>query len=103
MYYELYIDVLFLVNFMMDYLLLLIVKRILKCSATHGNICIGSLAGSFMTCVVIAAPFENTLIKFILFHFVISLLMLKIGLGLSSLEETLRGLDRKSTRLNSSH
>lgn len=91
MYYELYIDVLFLVNFMMDYLLLLIVKRILKCSATHGNICIGSLAGSFMTCVVIAAPFENTLIKFILFHFVISLLMLKIGLGLSSLEETLRG------------
>lgn len=41
MYYELYIDVLFLVNFMMDYILLLLVRRMLKCTATHGNIWYG--------------------------------------------------------------
>ena len=54
MYYELYIDVLFLVNFMMDYILLLLVRRMLKCTATHGNICMGAMTGSFLMCHHIA-------------------------------------------------
>lgn len=80
MYYELYIDVLFLVNFMMDYILLLITKKILKCSATHGNICLGALAGSILTCLVVALPIPGTFVKFILFHTVVNSVMIKIGL-----------------------
>lgn len=80
MYYELYIDVLFLVNFMMDYILLLISRKILKCSATHGYICLGALAGSVLTCLIVAAPIPYAFVKFVLFHTVVNITMIKIGL-----------------------
>lgn len=80
MYYELYIDVLFLVNFMMDYILLLLVRKILKCSATHGNICLGALTGSVLTCLVVVMPIPYAFVKFILFHAVVNAAMIKAGL-----------------------
>lgn len=80
MYHELYIDVFFLVNFMMDYLLLLLVRRMLKCSDTHGNICIGSILGSFLTCVTVGLPIPCASVKYFIFHTIISFLMLKTGL-----------------------
>lgn len=92
MYHELYIDVFFCVNFMMDYLLLLIVKRILKFSATHGNICFGSLLGSSLTCLVVVIPVLSPLIKLMIFHGGISLLMLRAGLGIKEKREMFRGL-----------
>ena len=79
-YYELYIDVLFLVNFMMDYILLLLVRKMLKCTATHGNICIGAMTGSFLTCLVIILPVLHPFLKFILFHVVVNTAMIKQGL-----------------------
>jgi len=78
--YELYIDVFFLVNFMMDYILLSLVQKMLKCTATHGSICIGAVAGALCTCVIMIIPGMNTLVKFILFHGAVSILMIKIGL-----------------------
>ena len=78
--YELYIDVLFLVNFMMDYILLLLVRKMLKCTATHGNICIGAMTGSFLTCLVIILPVLHPFLKFILFHVVVNTAMIKAGL-----------------------
>lgn len=79
MYYELYIDLLFLVNFMMDSLLLLTVKHVLKCPATHGRIFLGGAVGSVLTCVVIIMPFPG-IIKLILFHTVVNTIMIIIGL-----------------------
>lgn len=79
MYYELYIDVFFLVNFMMDYLLLQLVRRILKCPATHGRICIGALTGAFLMCAAMVIPGMNTFVRFILFHGIISVVMIKTG------------------------
>lgn len=79
MYYELYIDVFFLVNFMMDYLLLQLVRRILKCPATHGRICIGALTGAFLMCTVVIIPGMNAFVRFILFHGVINIVMIKTG------------------------
>lgn len=80
MYYELYVDVLFLVNFMMDYLLLLLLKKMLKCTATHGRICIGAALGSLLTCVVVVLPIPYAAIKFILFHMVVNTIMIRAGL-----------------------
>ena len=60
MYYELYIDVFFLVNFMMDYLLLRLTGKMMKCSATHGRIIAGAAAGSLCTCAVMVIPGMNT-------------------------------------------
>lgn len=80
MYYELYIDVLFLVNFMMDSLLLLSVNQMLKCPTTHGRIYLGGAVGSILTCAVIAMPIPGG-IKFILFHTAVNTIMIKTGLG----------------------
>lgn len=80
MYYELYIDVFFLINFMMDYILLSLVQKILKCPATHGRVLLGAAAGAFSTCVIMVIPGMNTFLKFILFHTVSNILMIKTGL-----------------------
>ncbi len=85
MVYELYIDVLFLVNFMMDYLLLRLVKRMLKCTATHGSICLGAALGSLLTCVIVVIPIPHIVIKFILFHGVINTIMIRIGLKIKDI------------------
>ena len=82
MHYELYIDVFFLVNFMMDCILLEIVCKILKCPARHGSICIGAMLGAVLTCIVVIVPGLNTPVKFLLFHGVINVVMIKTGLKL---------------------
>lgn len=92
MYYELYIDVLFLVNFMMDYLVLLITRRILKCTATHVNICLGALAGSFATCLIVCLPIPYAVVKFVLFHVVINVFMVKVGLKIKGIRPLIRAL-----------
>ena len=45
MYYELYIDVFFLENFMIDSLLLLAVGRVMKCGRSYGRIVLGGYWG----------------------------------------------------------
>lgn len=91
-YHELYIDVFFFVNFMMDYLLLLIVRQILKCSATHRNICIGSLIGSILTCLTIVIPVPYEWIKILFLHGGVSIMMTKTGLRINDNRETCRGV-----------
>ena len=79
MQYELYIDVFFLVNFVMDYLVLQIVRKILKCTATHGNILLGALAGAGASCVIICIP-VSAFIRFICLHTLVNTSMVMIGL-----------------------
>lgn len=67
MVYELYIDVFFLVNFVLDYLILNIVKQMLKCSATHGRILLGAIVGAGLTSVLVCIPC-NALVKNLLLH-----------------------------------
>lgn len=81
MYNEVYIDVLFLVNFMMDSLVLLIVRKILGRNATLKRILAGSAVGAFMTCLVVALPFGGSILKFFLFHLFVASLMIVVGLG----------------------
>lgn len=80
MYYEVYIDVLFLINFMMDYLLLLLVRRILKCTATHGTICVGSILGAAWVCVCALLPVRSRFLRFLLLHLSVNLVMIRVGL-----------------------
>lgn len=83
MYYELYIDVFFLENLMMDSLILMAVNRILKCSRTYGRIFAGALTGSVLTCIVVSVPFPGG-VRLFLFHGVISSVMIMAGLGVKS-------------------
>lgn len=92
MEYELYIDIFFLENFMMDYLLLLLVRKILKSSATLGNIAIGALTGALFTCIVVVLPLPLPLVKFILFHACVNICMLKWGLRIPWGRECVKAL-----------
>ena len=92
MYYELYVDVFFLVNFMMDYILLLIVRRMLQCTATHGRICIGAAIGSLLTCVVMILPIPYIVVKLILFHVFVNTCMIRVGLKIKSIRSFLKAI-----------
>lgn len=92
MYYELYVDVLFLVNFMMDYILLLIVRKMLQCTATHGRICLGAALGSLLTCIVVVLPIPYTIIKLILFHVLVNTCMIRVGLKIKTIRSFLKAI-----------
>lgn len=80
MQYELYIDVYFIVNFLLDYLVLLVVRRVLKSTAKKKKILLGAGVGAALTCVLTCLPIIGSL-KIILFHLVISTVMIKITFG----------------------
>lgn len=80
MRYELYIDIFFLTNFLLDYLLLYIVKRMLKCTATHGNILLASIVGAGLSSVIVCIPMKNVW-RHLILHSVVNTVMLKIIVG----------------------
>lgn len=84
MYYEIYIDVLFLSNFFLDYLLLLFVWRVLACPGRRGRVLLGAVVGAAMTCVVVLIPFPILIVKLALFHVVINTLMIKIAFRITN-------------------
>ena len=91
MYYVLYVDVFFLMNFTMDTILLALLKKALACPVRYGRIIAGGVLGAVVTCVVVIWPCKTTWAKFIVFHGVINVLMLRTGLGLKWGRELFRG------------
>ena len=88
--YELYIDVFFLENFAMDFILLAIVRKMTGCYAAYRRICLGALAGSFLTCLAVALPVPYAFVKLILFHGPANIVMIKIGLKTEGWKELAR-------------
>ena len=86
MYYELYIDVFFLENFMMDSILLFLVNRFLKCGRSFGRLTAGAAAGSFLTCAVVMLPLPGA-VKMILYHSAAGSVMLILGLKPGSIAQ----------------
>lgn len=86
MHYEVYIDVLFLTNFMMDSLLLLTVKSILKYRVPVWRVFLGSAAGAGLSCLLFLIPLPEV-IKIPAGFFGISTVMLIGGLGIHTLRE----------------
>ena len=80
MYYELYLDLFFLVNFLLDIMILSVSNKILKCHATWKNICLGAAIGASLTCILLVISVPAGFLKFMISHGVISILMTKTGL-----------------------
>lgn len=59
MYYKLYIDSVFFIQFVMNLYLLSITGKILKCTATHGRIFLGALLGAGSICLAMVLPVGN--------------------------------------------
>lgn len=90
MVYELYLDVFFLVNFLMDYLVLQIIRKILSRNVPGRNILVGAAAGAAGCCLAVCLPF-SALSRFVLFHMVINLLMIKIALDIHGVIQLAQG------------
>lgn len=89
MYYELYIDVFFLENFMLDSLLLLILNRVLNAGRSYVRILFGGMTGSLLTCFLTIVSFPPA-VRMILFHTAVNSIMLCAGLGIRRLSEFVR-------------
>lgn len=77
---------------MMDYILLLVVRKMLSCSTTHGRICLGAMIGATLTCVVIVLPIPYALIKLLLFHVFVNTCMILVGLKINSIRSFLKAV-----------
>lgn len=81
MYYEVYMDVLFLQNFMMDSLLLLSVRRILKCPVSVGRVFFGGGCGAVLTCLFVILPVPG-IVKMPILYIFPAVFMTIVGLKL---------------------
>lgn len=92
MYYEVYIDVIFVVNMIMNILLLWIVRKILRCRSSNLRLISGSIAGSLCVCFLIFFPAMNPLVSFCVKYVLISFLMVRIGLNIKEIRELLKSM-----------
>ena len=76
----------------MDYLLLLLVRKMLKCSATHGRIFLGAVIGATLTCLVVVLPIPYAFIKLILFHGFINICMVQVGLKVKTIPSLIKAI-----------
>ncbi len=75
---------------MMDFLLLLIVKAMTKCSTTHVRLLMGSLIGSLLTCFIVILLNDFKIIEFVAFHVIVNTAIIKVGFKISNIRMFLR-------------
>ncbi|MCM1427398.1 MAG: sigma-E processing peptidase SpoIIGA [Eubacterium sp.] len=85
MYYKLYIDSVFFIQFVMNLYLLSITGKILKCTATHGRIVLGALLGAGMICLVILLPAGSIRIRLLFGVIPVSMIMIYAAFALRTL------------------
>ncbi|MCM1175422.1 MAG: sigma-E processing peptidase SpoIIGA [Blautia sp.] len=78
MYYKLYIDSVFFVQFVMNLYLLSITGKVLKCTATHRRMIPGALLGAGMICLVILFPVFSLRIRLALGVIPVSMSMIRV-------------------------
>ena len=91
MHRTIYIDSIFLSNFIMDLLLLFLTARTLKKSTTFLKILTGSLLGAAGYCLTLCLPGRYR-IKVLLGFLPVTALMIKAGCGTKGLKELLYGM-----------
>lgn len=82
MYYEIYIDAVFVTNLLMDYVLLRIVGRLFRCRKSRGRTLLAAAAGALFSCLILYIPAESFTPAVILCHGGCAYMMLRMGCGL---------------------
>lgn len=90
--YDLYIDVLFLVNFAMDILILIIVRTLMKKNTSVLRIILSGGIGALWACVVAVYPILPIWLEGLFTYIVIGGLMIKIAWNTKGTSELLKGL-----------
>ncbi|TCT16861.1 stage II sporulation protein GA (sporulation sigma-E factor processing peptidase) [Natranaerovirga pectinivora] len=79
MYYEVYIDTLFLINFIMDFLILWFVGKILKLNTTWLRLTGASALGSLIICLSVIFPIASITLNILIYYVITCVLMIVIG------------------------
>ena len=82
MHYEVYIDVVFFTNLLMDYILLWFVGRVFRCRKSFFRTLLGAFLGALFSSLILCIPFELFPPAFILLHGACGTGMLILGCGL---------------------
>lgn len=90
MYYEVYLDVLFVLNVIMDYFMLRILGKLLGKSVSRRRSFLGACLGAGGICILALHPLK-TWLNMVLVHGVINTLMVRFGCNLKRIKELLRG------------
>lgn len=83
---EIYIDVIFLINFIMDFILLLIVRKIMKSPGKVFRLLGGAAIGAAGACILALLPDLNGLVQFLFSYIILCSLMVAAALPLRSLK-----------------
>lgn len=90
MFYIIYIDVLFLVNFFMDFLLLMLTSKISKRPTTLFRIFLAAIVGTALFCLGLIYPKGTFKAIKPLYALVVSIIMVKLGFPKMGLKTSLR-------------
>lgn len=89
---EVYLDVVFLVNLIVNYMLLRIVRKLLKSPPERIRCLAGSMLGAFGVCLMVCLPIHKTFVNLLPVHMVTSTLMVKVGCKIKNVRMLIRGV-----------
>ena len=92
MYYEIYLDILFCINWVMDFLILSLAHKILRSKGTYLSIAIGSTVASVCYCILIIVKGIPFFIREIILFTFVNFLMIKIGLRIKNRKQFIKAL-----------
>ncbi|MDD4111844.1 MAG: sigma-E processing peptidase SpoIIGA, partial [Herbinix sp.] len=90
MYLEVYPDVVFLINFFVDLVLIFLVKKVNRKNSSMLRIILAAITGGICAAIVSVYPWMNTVIKFLLMYVATSSLMIVIAFGKLKLSDILK-------------
>lgn len=82
MYYDVYIDIVFLTNLFMDYILLRIVGKLFLRKRSRRRILLAAAVGALFSCLILYVPSDGLFPAKVLLHGGCAWIMLVLGLGL---------------------
>lgn len=92
MYYELYIDLFFCINALLDAFVLLLVKRMQRYTCSVLRLLLGAMAGSAILCIYVCMPYTHIWIIRTLFYFISFACMEGIAFSKNCITEHIRGI-----------
>ena len=92
MYYELYIDVLFFINFIMNLLVLIMENKFLRYSASKFRLAAASALGAVWVCIVSVIHIFPPVVEKVITYLCISAVMVIVGFGLRKWKEIVKGI-----------
>lgn len=92
MVYDLYIDIVFLVNFFMDILVLTIVRILMKRKMFALRMILSGCIGAVWACIAAVYPVMPVWLEALVTYLIIGGLMVKVGLNTKGLRELVKGL-----------